>query len=102
MLEAKLARGQLDQLAAWSARVSDRRVSGSSRWLLYGRARICFLREDAAALAPLRATPAAPSRSQDDLVGQQLCAAGVLEWIYNTDSFADHERWCELMRRRAR
>ena len=95
VLEVKLARGQLDQLKAWSERVPDE-FARSQPSLLYGRARICFLREDAAALRHYESAYLA-FESDGDLVGQQLCAAGVLEWIYNTDSFIDHQRWCEVM-----
>jgi len=99
VLEPKLARGQLDQLAARSARVPDREAR-SQPLLLYGRARVCFLREDPAALRHYT-NACSEFESQHDLGGQQLCAAGVLEWIYNTDSFIDHGRWCALMRRDA-
>ena len=77
-------------------RARSRPVRSAPSRLLYGRARICFLREDAAALHHYESACVA-FELEDDLVGQQLCAAGVLEWIYNTDSFIDHQRWCELM-----
>jgi DNA-binding SARP family transcriptional activator len=99
VLEPKLARGQLAQLAAWSARIPDAHARDQPL-LLYGRARVCFLREDPAALGHY-ASACAEFERRRDVVGQQLCAAGVLEWIYNTDSFIDHGRWCELMRRSA-
>ena len=97
VLEPKLARGQLDQLAAWSARVPEADALNQPL-LLYGRARVCFLREDPAALRHY-VSACSEFEARRDVVGQQLCAAGVLEWIYNTDSFIDHGRWCALMLR---
>lgn len=95
VLEAKLAQGRLDQLAAWVERLPDGFVSQQPQ-LLYGLARVCFLREDIAALGDYERACVA-FEAQGDLQGQQLCAAGVLEWSYNTDSFIGHQRWCELL-----
>lgn len=95
VLEGKLARGQFDQLAAWYERLPEGFVRHRPQ-LVYGRARVCFLREDAAALQHYEHACDAFA-AQGDLHGQQLCAAGVLEWSYNTDSFIGHQRWCELL-----
>jgi ATP/maltotriose-dependent transcriptional regulator MalT/DNA-binding SARP family transcriptional activator len=96
-IEGRLASGRLDQLAAWFAQfppaVLDRHPT-----LRYGQARLCFLREDAAALEHYEHA-CGRFAEQGDLFGQRLCAAGVLEWRYNTDSFVDHERWVDLLRR---
>lgn len=97
VLEGKVAQGQLDQLIAWFERAPAAFVSRQPR-LLYGRARVCFLREDAAAPGYYERASAA-FEAEGDLRGQQLCAAGVLEWSYNTDSFTGHQRWCELLSR---
>ena len=97
LLEHKLAQGQLDQLVAWYARMPAALLSDRPH-LVYGRARVCFLREDAAALAHYESARRA-FEQQGNLFGQQLCAAGVLEWMYNTDSFIDHRRWCDLVRK---
>jgi LuxR family transcriptional regulator, maltose regulon positive regulatory protein len=96
-LEHKLAQGRLDQLAAWYARFPPALLRERPH-LVYGRARVCFLREDTAAPAYYESACAA-FELRGDLLGQQLCAAGVLEWSYNTDSFIGHQRWCELVRR---
>ena len=96
VLDAKLAQGRLDQLGAWYARIPEAELRRRPL-LLYGRARVCFLREDAAALEHYERACAAFEQS-GDVLGQQLCAAGVLEWSYNTDSFLGHQRWCALLR----
>jgi ATP/maltotriose-dependent transcriptional regulator MalT/DNA-binding SARP family transcriptional activator len=95
VLEAKLASGQLDQLDAWYARFGAAFVR-QRPWLQYGRARIGFLREDPAARAHYEAAFAA-FEALGDRAGRQLCAAGLLEWHYNTDSFIGHERWCAAL-----
>ena len=96
-LESKLEAGQLEQWAAWVMRIpSD--VLQREPALGYGLARIAFLREDASALYRYEAACNGYA-SRDDLEGQQLCAAGVLEWRYNTDSFVGHARWSALLRR---
>lgn len=96
VLERKLAQGRLDQLDAWYARLPEALLRARPH-LLYGRARVCFLREDAAALGHY-ARACAAFEERGDVLGQQLCAAGVLEWSYNSDSFLGHQRWCALMR----
>ena len=97
IVEAKVALGHLDQLVGWYQRMPDTFLRNQPA-LLYGRARICFLREDSAALAHYAVAEAAFA-AVGDLHGRQLCAAGSLEWSYNTDSFTGHQRWCELMAR---
>jgi len=97
VLEAKLAQGQLDQLSAWYERFPDEFVHLQPE-SLYGRARLCFLREDAAAPDYYERACAA-FEAQGDLRGQQLCAAGVLEWSYNSDSFIGHQYWCGILAR---
>jgi ATP/maltotriose-dependent transcriptional regulator MalT/DNA-binding SARP family transcriptional activator len=96
-LEAKLDAGQLDQWMAWVQRLPADRVERDAG-LQYGLARVAFLREDAAALGCYERACAAYAAA-GDLRGQQLCAAGVLEWSYNSDSFIGHQRWVELLRR---
>ena len=96
VFEAKLALGQLDQLQAWAARLPAARLD-QQPWLHYAMARLCFLREDSA--APVHYESAARAfQAQGDLQGQRLCAAGVLEWSYNSDNFVGHERWSALLR----
>ncbi|HZT55839.1 MAG TPA: hypothetical protein VFA35_06410, partial [Burkholderiaceae bacterium] len=95
VLETKLAHGQLDQLDAWSARFGDACIP-QRPWLQYGRARICFLREHPTARTHYE-DAFATFAALGDRAGQQLCAAGLLEWHYNTDSFIGHERWCESL-----
>lgn len=95
-LESKLAAGQLDQVRAWCQRLGDGALDAAPT-LRYGLARACFLREDAAAQHHY-ARACEAFAAQGDLAGQQLCAAGMLEWIYNTDSFIGHQRWSELLR----
>ena len=94
--EAKLMQGRLDQLAAWTKRLPVSTLDHEPT-LLYGLARICFLREDGAAVQHYEMSFNLFA-AQGDLLGQQLCAAGVLEWSYNTDSFVGHERWGALLR----
>ena len=96
VFDSKLALGRLDQLAAWARRLPPPQWAAQP-WLRYGLARVCFLREDAAALEHF-ARACQDFAAQGDLRGQQLCAAGVLEWSYNSDSFIDHERWSALLR----
>jgi len=96
VFDSKLVLGQLDQLAAWARRLPSSQWVAEP-WLRYGLARLCFLREDAAALEHYAAACQAFA-AQGDLRGQQLCAAGVLEWSYNSDSFIDHARWSALLR----
>lgn len=98
-VEAKLEAGQLEQWAAWVARLPTDAVQREPA-LGYGLARIAFLREDAAALGHYEAACNGYA-ARGDLEGQQLCAAGVLEWSYNTDSFIGHARWSALLRRGA-
>ncbi len=96
MFEAKLARGHLEQLAAWVRRLPAS-VLDAEPQLCYGLARLCFLREDGA--APRHYERAAQGfAARGDGRGAQLCAAGMLEWSYNTDSFLGHERWSALLR----
>jgi LuxR family maltose regulon positive regulatory protein len=95
VLEAKLAQGRLDQLEAWVRRLPEGFVSQEPQ-LLYALARVCFLREDIAAVGHYERACLAFA-ALGDMQGQQLCAAGVLEWSYNTDSFIGHQRWCELL-----
>ena len=97
LLEARLARGQLEQWAAWVRRLPPETTAREPA-LQYGLARIAFLREDPAALAHYEAACEAYA-ARGDMLGQQLCAAGVLEWSYNTDSFIGHDRWAGLLRR---
>ena len=97
VLEAKLEAGQLEQWAAWVARVPSTVVEGEPA-LVYGLGRIAFLREETSALARYEAACDGYA-ARGDLEGQQLCAAGVLEWSYNTDSFVGHARWSALLRR---
>ena len=96
VFEAKLALGQLDQLQAWARRLPAELLDQQPQ-LHYGLARLCFLREDRAALAHYERAADAFA-AQGDLQGQQLCAAGVLEWSYNSDDFVGHERWSALLR----
>ena len=96
VLESKLALGQLAQWAHWVARLPAA-MRESDPDLHYGLARIAFLQEDARALMHYeRASDG--FAAQGRLRGQQLCAAGVLEWSYNSDSFIGHRRCCELLR----
>lgn len=97
VLEGKLASGQVDQLDAWYRRLPAE-LAQTLPQVQYGRARVCFLREEAAAPAHYERALAAFERA-GDLQGQQLCAAGLLEWIYNSDSFAGHQRWSDVMAR---
>jgi LuxR family maltose regulon positive regulatory protein len=95
--DAKLALGQVAQWSAWVARLPAS-LRDTQPALHYGLARIAFLREDAS--APLHYERACDAYAAcGDLRGQQLCAAGALEWGYNTDNFIGHRRWCELLRR---
>ena len=94
--EAKLMQGRLDQLAVWVKRLPVSELDREPA-LHYGLARICFLREDGAAMQHYE-TSFNLFAAQGDLLGQQLCAAGVLEWSYNTDNFIGHERWGALLR----
>ena len=96
LLESRLALGRLDQLAAWFSRLPPALLERQPA-LHYGLARLCFLREDAAALDHYERACNAFA-AQGELHGQQLCAAGVLEWSYNSDSFLGHERWSALLR----
>jgi LuxR family maltose regulon positive regulatory protein len=98
-LEAKLEAGQPEQWAAWAARLPEEAVRHEPA-LGLGLARIAFLREDGTALAHYE-TACGAYAARGDLAGQQLCAAGVLEWSYNTDSFVGHARWSALLRRAA-
>jgi len=91
--EARLQAARLDQIDAWLARFPAEHAQREPR-LLYCRARCMFLREDARALDTYREAHAAFAR-HGDLYWQQLCAAGILEWSYNSDNFLDHRRWCE-------
>jgi ATP/maltotriose-dependent transcriptional regulator MalT/DNA-binding SARP family transcriptional activator len=91
--EARLAAGRLDQVDAWLARFPAEYAHAEPR-LMYCRAREMFLREDPRALQTYRDAHAAFT-SRGDRYWQQLCAAGILEWSYNSDSFLDHRRWCE-------
>ena len=96
VFEAKLALGQLDQLAAWT-RCLPTAVLDHDAQLRYAIARLCFLREDDAALTHYeRAYQAFGERN--DMQGQQLCAAGILEWSYDSDRFIDHKRWAAVLR----
>lgn len=96
VLEAKLALGQLPQWTHWVMRLPAT-ARDSDPVIQYGLARIAFLREEGGALVHYeRACDAYAERG--DRRGQQLCAAGVLESIYNRDSFIGHRRWCELLR----
>jgi len=97
VLESKLALGQLAQWAHWVARLPVA-MRESDPELQYGLARIAFLQEDASALAHYQRAGEGFA-AQGRLRHQQLCAAGVLEWSYNSDSFIGHRRWCELLRR---
>lgn len=97
LLESRLALGRLDQLSAWFARLPPSALD-SRPALRYGFARLCFLREDPRALDHY-AQACLAFAQQGDAFGQQLCAAGVLEWSYNTDSFVDHRRWSPLLQR---
>ena len=97
VFETKLALGQLDQLEAWT-RFLPASVLNREAKLCYCLARLCFLREDKAALRHYEQACRAFARS-NDLHGQQLCAAGVLEWCYDSDDFIDHQRWAALLRR---
>ena len=96
LIEDRLARGHLDQLAAWFARLPPA-VLEERAALQYGLARLCFLREDRAALDHYERA-CHQFAAQGYVRGQQLCAAGVLEWSYNSDSFLGHERWSALLR----
>ena len=96
VFDGKLALGQLDQLAGWAQRLPPSQLH-LQPWLRYGLARLCFLREDATAIEHY-AQACQVFAAQGDLRGQQLCAAGVLEWSYNSDSFIDHARWSALLR----
>lgn len=97
-IETKLMQGRLDQLAAWIKRLPVSTLDHEPA-LHYGLARICFLREDGAAVQHYE-TSFNLFAAGGDLLGQQLCAAGVLEWSYHTDSFTGHERWGALLRQR--
>lgn len=92
VLEDKIGSGQLDQLTAWLARLPASEVRARAD-LQYGWARLCFMREDREALRHYEEAFSAYA-DQRDRLGQDLCAAGVLEWHYNTDSFVGHQRWC--------
>ena len=94
--DEKLQAGQFSQLSAWFDRLPTAAREASPA-LQYGMARLCFLREDVQALAHYHRSFAAYS-AEANLLGQQLCASGILEWGYNTDSFIDHERWCAMLR----
>ncbi len=96
VFEAKLALGQLDQLAAWTVQLPAELLDQNAA-LCYCIARLCFLREESAALTHYERSCRAFAL-RGDLLGQQLCAAGVLEWSYNADSFIDHQRWTALLR----
>ena len=96
VLEEKLAMGQLDQWLAWAQRLPQP-VQDGHAGLQYGLARLAFLREDGAALGHYERAHSA-FVAAGDRYGERLCAAGALEWIYNTDSFIAHGRWCEVMR----
>lgn len=98
-IETKLMQGRLDQLAAWIKRLPVSELDREPA-LHYGLARICFLREDGAAVQHYERSFNLFA-AQGDLLGQQLCAAGVLEWSYNTDNFIGHERWGTLLRQPA-
>ena len=95
VLEGKLAAAQLDQVTAWLVRFPPEALDAEPR-LLYGWGRACFLREDAQALIHYEHAEQRFAR-RGDLYWQQLCAAGVLEWNYNTDSFLGHQRWCDIL-----
>ena len=97
LFEPKLALGHLDQLAAWMRRLPAA-LQDTEPWLRYGLARLCFLREDPSAALHYEQA-ASVFAAQRDLLGQQLCAAGVLEWSYNSDNFVGHERWSALLQR---
>lgn len=94
-VEDTLACGRLDRLDAWLSRLPESLLHAQPR-AMYARARLGFLREDPAALQHYERACDAYA-AQGDVAGQQLCAAGALEWIYNTDSFVGHQRWCELL-----
>ncbi len=96
VFEAKLAVGQLDQLAAWMVQLPAILLDGDAA-LCYCIARLCFLREESAALTHYERSCRAFAL-RGDILGQQLCAAGVLEWSYNADNFIDHQRWTALLR----
>ena len=96
VFEAKLALGQLDQLAAWTACLPEAILHHDPE-LRYTLARLCFLREDDAALTHYDAAYQAFGE-RNDVAAQQLCAAGVLEWSYDSDRFIDHQRWTAVLR----
>lgn len=96
VFEHKLALGQLDQLGGWVAHLPTSVIDDDPH-LRYGLARLCFLREDNTALAHYEHA-CQTFAARGDLAGQLLCAAGVLEWSYNTDNFNDHRRWIALLR----
>ena len=96
LFEPKLALGHLDQLAAWVRRLPAALQDTEPR-LRYGLARLCFLREDPAAVSHYEQS-AQGFAARGDIEGAQLCAAGVLEWNYNTDNFIGHERWSAVLR----
>lgn len=96
MFEAKLALGQFDRWLARVARVPVPTLVVQPA-LLYGLARVAFLREDS--IAPDHYRRAAEAfLAAGDRRGAMLCAAGALEWSYNTDSFIDHQYWVRLLR----
>ncbi|MEO8847184.1 MAG: BTAD domain-containing putative transcriptional regulator [Casimicrobiaceae bacterium] len=94
--EGKLAAGQLDQFAAWIERLPAA-VLDEEPYLRYMVARLCLLREDATTAQHYRQADAVFA-ARGDLYGRQLCAAGLLEWGYNTDSFTGHRQWAAVLR----
>ena len=95
-MEDKLALSQLDQVAAWIRRLPTTTLDDEP-YLRYGLARVCLLREDVATQEHYERA-CAVFLARDDLYGQQLCAAGILEWGYNIDSFIGHKRWSTMLR----
>ncbi len=98
VFEAKLALGQLDQLEAWTKRLPSSIIDREAQ-LRYCLARLCFFREDENTVSHYeKACDLFAMRGE--LFGQQLCAAGLLEWSYHTARFVDGERCSQLLKQR--